>query len=256
MPLEHKQLFNHLVQNLYIKKHNLSFLQIGTMDGITNDNMYHHIVSKNMKGVLVEPIPYWFNKLKETYNGNNNVKLENAAISRSDGKINMFYVDPEKTKKEKLPSWYNGHSSLLYQHAPGNIWGVKDSSSQIEVDTMTLDSLIKKHNVEDIDIYFSDCEGYDMSIMQQLDFNRFKPEIINIESNKLTEGDIRWYEDVLKRNNYDYINFFFPSESHSKNSNYTATTTYVKNTVGLGDNEIKNGIDWLAWNKDMMSVIF
>ena len=254
--IEHKLLFNHLVDNLYEKKQNLSFLQIGTMDGSTNDNMYHHIINKKMKGVLVEPIPYWFNKLKETYSSIDYVSFENAAVSGSDGEANMFYVDPEKTKREKLPSWYNGHSSLLYQHAPGNLWGVKDSSSRIKVNTVALDTLIEKHNVEEVDIYFSDCEGYDMNIIKQLDFDRFKPAIINIESNKLTEGDIRWYEDTLKRNNYDYINFFFPSESHNKNSNYTATKTYVKNTVNLSDNQIKNGIDWLAWNKDSMSVIF
>ena len=254
--INHKQLFNNLVNDLYEKKQNLSFVQIGTMDGITNDNMYSHIINKKMRGVLVEPIPYWFNKLKETYKNINYVSFENAAVSLSNGETNMFYVNPEKVKNEKLPDWYNGHSSILYQHAPGNLWGIKGSSTQIKVNSINLDTLTKKHNIEDIDIYFSDCEGYDLDIIKQLDFNKFKPSIINIESNKLNHEDIKWFEETLKRNNYEYINFFFPSDGHSKNSNYTATQTYVKNTVNIHDDKIKKGIDWLAWNNEKIPVDF
>ena len=86
--------------------------------------------------------------------------------------------------------------------------GYKGSSTQIRVNSINLETLLKKHNIEDIDIYFSDCEGYDLDIIKQLDFNKFKPSIINIESNKLKHEDIKWFEETLKRNNYEYINFF------------------------------------------------
>ena len=110
-----------------------------------------------------------------------------------------------------------------------------------------LNDLIKKNKIEKIDIYQSDTEGYDVKILKQLDLNKFTPYIINIESNKLTNEEILYCKNIFDKNNYSHINFYKPNDNLLKNSNNSASSIYVENTLGLEKNKIKNGIDWLAW---------
>ena len=43
------------------------FVQIGAYDGISNDPVYPHLKNKRWKGILIEPVPYIFNRLLESY---------------------------------------------------------------------------------------------------------------------------------------------------------------------------------------------
>ena len=65
--MEHKNLYNKLVNRLATKEKDIFLLQIGAFDGITSDPIHQHIKSKNISGVLIEPIKYYYNKLIDNY---------------------------------------------------------------------------------------------------------------------------------------------------------------------------------------------
>ena len=249
--MEHKNLLNRLINNLAIKEKEIFLLQIGAFDGITSDPIHHHIKNKNISGVLIEPIEYYYNKLVNNYKNINykfNLIFENIAITEELGYNYINWVNPNKIRNKRLPNWYAGHSSFMNKHTPDlGGWGHKDVSEKLKVKTMRFADLINKNKIEKIDIYQSDTEGYDVKILKQLDFNKFNPYIINIESNKLTNEEILYCKNLFEKNNYSHINFYIPNENLIKNSNNTASSIYVENTLGLKKNQIKNGIDWIAW---------
>ncbi len=251
MSINHTKLYDNLINKLYEKEKNIYFLEIGAFDGITSDPLYHHVKSKNMKGILLEPIKYYYDKLINNYkkiNYYDKLIFENIAISENKGFKYINWVNPDVIKNKKLPKWYSGHSSFLDDHTPGiGGWGHNNVSNKLKVETLTLKDLINKNKVDKIDIYQSDTEGYDIRILKQLDFTKFNPYIINIESNKLTDDEIIYCKDLFEKNNYSYINFYKPSSNKLKNSNNTSSKLYVKNSLNLSDDKIKDGIDWIAW---------
>jgi len=249
--MEHKVVFDKLVNKLALKEKKIFLLQIGAFDGITSDPLHNHIKKKNISGVLIEPIDYYYKKLVNNYKKikySGNLIFENIAITEEYGYKYINWVNPIKLKNKKLPKWYSGHSSFMDKHTPDlGGWGHSNVSEKLKVKTMKLDDLIKKNKIEKIDIYQSDTEGYDVKILKQLDLNKFTPYIINIESNKLTNEEILYCKNIFDKNNYSHINFYKPNDNLLKNSNNSASSIYVENTLGLEKNKIKNGIDWLAW---------
>mmetsp|Transcript_10657 Transcript_10657/g.16715 ORF Transcript_10657/g.16715 Transcript_10657/m.16715 type:complete len:141 (-) Transcript_10657:1044-1466(-) len=64
-------------------------------------------------------------------------------------------------------------------------WILKEKGVDQQVQCLTLKELLVKHQVEKIDIFQVDTEGYDAQILLQLDLSRFQPLIIQIEADHL-----------------------------------------------------------------------
>ena len=83
------------------------FIEIGTSDFetlIEQDN--------NQKGISIEPIQYYLDKLPN----NPNVIKSNHAISNIEGEIKIFWITPEDIKKYNLPWWVRGCNSVNEPH--------------------------------------------------------------------------------------------------------------------------------------------
>lgn len=82
-----KRVFTKRKSNLFdiaIKKINhedFKFIQIGACDGRFSDLIYKYIKKYRREGVRVEPVPYYFEQLKETYKASTNLIFVNKAIS-------------------------------------------------------------------------------------------------------------------------------------------------------------------------------
>lgn len=163
-------------------------VNIGAFDGISNDYFYDYIKNHQWRGVLVEPTPSSFAKLKENYAGLDSAALENSAIAEMDGEM-AFFV-PVLT--DDMPSWLPQTATLSKQHIHKTVQAVKSVSTderkysdplmtEIKVPTLTLSSLLAKYAVAKVDVLNIDAEGYDFKILRQLDFSRFKPYVIIYE---------------------------------------------------------------------------
>ena len=80
------------------------FVQVGSNDGKKNDPLYTHIRQKGWKGILVEPDPINFTKLKETYNNQSGLIFENTGIAPESGTL-VFYKLRQISSQE--PEWYD-----------------------------------------------------------------------------------------------------------------------------------------------------
>src|SRR5574342_485666 len=68
-------------------------VQIGSNDGITRDPLGRLLrKKKGWKAVLVEPVPYLFERLKKNYGGSNRFTFENVAVNNGE-KACFYWVD-------------------------------------------------------------------------------------------------------------------------------------------------------------------
>ena len=63
------------------------FIEIGSNDGDQHDHLQPLIRSLQWTGLMVEPVPYVFERLRHNYADLDRVTLENAAIADRDGQV-------------------------------------------------------------------------------------------------------------------------------------------------------------------------
>lgn len=66
------------------------FVEIGANDGEQWDHLRPFILTHAWRGVMVEPLPQAFERLRRNYDGIDRVALENAAIADHDGRMAIY----------------------------------------------------------------------------------------------------------------------------------------------------------------------
>ena len=163
-------------------------VQIGSNDGKTGDPLYPLFRKyASWRGLLVEPIPYIFAKLKANYPDTSRFDLANVAIGE-DGKMPFYYVDKTAINDlPDLPYWYDQLGSFDRSHIVKELDGVLEPYVRsMEVESMNLMSLLDRYGVSKIDVLHIDAEGYDWKVLQQLDLSRFRPTFILCEHHHLS----------------------------------------------------------------------
>lgn len=195
------------LSKLTLSKKNINFVQVGANDGRTADLIYPLVKRFGWTGLLVEPVPELFSDLKNNYSDISGLKFERSAVAECKGSLPLYRII-SKPELPMLPSWAVGLGSLdksvLIGHS-SQIEGLEQYLVEEEVPTDTLESIMVRHDIDNIDLFIIDVEGYDYHVLKQLDFNKYRPRLIIFESKHLSSDDkLRSYE-ILKSNNYSYV---------------------------------------------------
>ena len=181
----------------HIKKRRVDYLQIGSHIGKTpNDHLYGKDI-RNKDLILIEPVPYLFEKLKENYNEEAKITFLNVAISNKNDMLTLF-VPSEKNNFEDFPIWASQLASSVRGHIEKHIPNLL--VDEIKVPCFTLNTLIEDHNIGHIEHLLVDTEGHDYDILMAYDFT-IKPKNITFE-NKHTDGILvrgEKYKELLKK---------------------------------------------------------
>jgi len=167
---------HNLLNILFEKKKIQSLVQIGANDGQSFDELNLYIKKYEPRSILVEPIKENFLKLKENYKNTNNIELENSAIS-IDNEISFLYkvdIKFEKQYDNHIPAIPSFNKRHLINH------GVKEKHIVKEkINTINIKELLNKYNINKLDLFFVDAEGYDGKIVYELISNtNLRPFII------------------------------------------------------------------------------
>lgn len=191
-------------KKLQNKLEDIFFVQMGAMDGITDDFVFPLIKKYKWRGLLVEPREDKFQILKNNYKTLNNIKFANVAIDKEIKKRKIYFIKNEDIIKYNLPDWVNGISSFyknqlsLVSHVPHLYEKAKNDKllhKKLEetnanltrnitsslVDCWTLKKLFNNFKVKHVDILIIDTEGADFMIFEQFDFSIFSPYVVWIE---------------------------------------------------------------------------
>src|SRR2546422_888115 len=71
-----------------------TFIEIGAHDGAGFDQLRSFILDGEWTGVMVEPSPDLFERLRRNYEAIDRVAVENAAISDADGSAPFYQLPP------------------------------------------------------------------------------------------------------------------------------------------------------------------
>lgn len=195
----------------------MTIVQIGANDGKQSDPVNEIIRKYNNISYLCEPIPEYYKILKNQYNSYPNVKCYNIAITTLDGQAEMTYLKPNKD----LPEWTRGLGTLDIK---GNYLGegragfkgkedrsntelykkVKKLEEKIQVNTQTLNTFLTKNNIQEIDVFVTDVEGYDWVVFDQLDLEKYHPKVIYMETHFLSDEDNKKIDEKLHLYGYTF----------------------------------------------------
>ena len=161
------------------------FIEIGSNDGEQHDHLRPLIRSQAWTGVMVEPVPYVFDRLRRNYGDLERVTFENAAIADRDGRLPFYHLrEAAPGERERLPGWYDGIGSLSRANVLNHRRHIPDIDERIvrgDVPCLSFESLCRKHDVEVIDLLVIDTEGYDAVILGRIDFTIHRPRLIVYE---------------------------------------------------------------------------
>jgi FkbM family methyltransferase len=169
------------------------FVEIGSNDGNRFDHLREYTQGGAWRGLMVEPVPYVFERLSARYGAVDRVALENAAIADRDGEMPFFHLaEAREPERERLPDWYDAIGSFsrdaILSHAD-EIPDIEDRLVRTEVPTLTFESLCRKHGVERVDLLLTDTEGYDFDLLRSIDLERRHPRLLVYEHYHLSPGD-------------------------------------------------------------------
>ena len=169
------------------------FIEIGSNDGVQHDFLRPFILERRWRGIMVEPVPYVFARLRENYGSLERVELENAAIAERDGTLPFFHLrEAAPAERQGLPGWYDGIGSfdreIVASHAD-HIPDIESRMVRADVPALTFESLCRKHDVSELDLVLVDTEGYDFQIVKGIDLTTRHPRLLVYEHFHLSAED-------------------------------------------------------------------
>jgi FkbM family methyltransferase len=154
---------------------NPTYLDIGANDPRYISNTYY-FYTRGSKGVCVEPNPYLYNKIKK-------LRAKDICINAGIGVENTtaadFYLFPDSANglstfsKESADYWANIGMDKL---------GKIHYEKVIYMPLININTIIETHLTIAPDLLSIDVEGLDLAILQSLDFDKYKPKAICVET--------------------------------------------------------------------------
>jgi FkbM family methyltransferase len=160
------------------------FVEVGANDGERQSNTLYYEKYHNWKGLLVEPIPHLAEKCKVN---RPNAIIENCAL--------VSFEYPKKHIEMQycgLMSIVNGSIKSKEEEVNHIKNGCKIQNIEtydLKVSVSTLNFLLNKHMVSNIDFLSLDVEGFEADVLKGIDFERYKPKYMLIESRYKEEID-------------------------------------------------------------------
>jgi FkbM family methyltransferase len=181
------------------------FVQIGSNDGMHDDPLRSLILKHpGWGGILVEPVPYAFERLKKNYAGRPNLHFENVAVSDCAGFMPFYYVSEAALDSiSGLPKWYDQLGSFDRSHIVKHLGGALEPFIvEQPVPTKRLADVLLRNPGRTVDLLHIDAEGHDYAILSQVDFHQIRPRVILYEHVHLSDLQKRTAEASLKHNGY------------------------------------------------------
>ncbi len=176
------------------------FIQVGANDGISFDILFDVVKERRSRGIVIEPLQDFYEKLCLNYKDFPAIIKVNKAVHPSLKRVGLYRVDPQR--QHELESWASGITSLNPLHHKKS-----DTPSEyiIEetIDAMPLMQIIDEAGTGyKTDLLQIDVEGFDYEILKMLDFEKLKPLVIKYEFCNLSVQDLKNSKQLLTRNGY------------------------------------------------------
>jgi FkbM family methyltransferase len=170
-------------------------LELGAGDP-ENCSLSKHFRENGWRCVCIDPNPYFIEK----HNALGHEIYPYACSSESSNTKFYIFADKEDSMS---------HSSLGMRYGAG-----KESLVEIDVEVITLDSLMQKLNINSIDLACIDVEGWEIEVLDGFDLDKYKPHVILLE-NYTSNPD---YGKYMTSKNYTFHTRLYHNEIYVRNT--------------------------------------
>ena len=164
----------------YLNYKNGFFIEAGANDGLSQSNTALYEFDMNWTGLLVEP---------------NKIKYEQCAANRPNSFVENYALVSDNYNKEVIRGNFHeqGYAESLTSficdegdYEDENLSAHKQrllsTNNYVEVPCTTIDKLLKKYKVKTIDLFSLDVEGYEISVLNGMNFFKYRPKYFLIET--------------------------------------------------------------------------
>jgi FkbM family methyltransferase len=186
----------------YLNFNNGFFIEAGANDGISQSNTFLYEKEFGWSGLLIEPNP---SKCFQCKNNRPNSIVENYALVSNN--YQSDYIDGDFS--------HEGYAdSLMSMVLDEGDWcddilrdckkTKKENFNIIKVPAISINKLIEKHNIKKIDFFSLDVEGYEISVLNGFDIEKYLPTYMLIETTTF-EDRKKFIFEYMDNKNYEVI---------------------------------------------------
>jgi Methyltransferase FkbM domain len=179
------------LRRIFPKRYKGFFVDVGCFHPVKYNNTYY-FYKKGWRGINIDIDP---------------IKIQGFNWIRSK---DTNIVKAVSNQTGSLQYWTNGFYSLV-NTLDEKVAASRDNYQLKTVATDTLTNIIDgtRYKNRTIDILSIDAEGHDFAVLQSLDFDRYQPQVIVIESyaNRLAEVVTLDLYKFLQQQDYDLVNW-------------------------------------------------
>lgn len=175
--------------DLFKEKENGFFIEAGAHNGIDQNNTFLLEKKLKWKGLLVEPNPHTFARCLQ----NRSCIIENYALVAFD------FLD-EEVSGDFFQSSFEG--SMM-----GGCAHLHHKNDKVKA--IQLSKLLDNHQIKNIDFFSIDVEGYEIEVLNGLDFEKHRPSYILYENHVFR--DVKYqvsHEEFFSKKHYEPFHFF------------------------------------------------
>lgn len=179
------------------------FIEAGANDGTIQSNTLYFEKYKKWRGLLIEPIPELAAK---------------CIVNRPMCIVERCALVPFGFKSKEIDMTYCNLMSLVkgamrseeeeLNHLEVGEKIQKITSYEIRVPARTLTSILDQHNVQEIDFFSLDVEGFELNVLKGIDFEKYRPTFMLIEARyreKIDSYLSPLYEPVAELSHHDVL---------------------------------------------------
>ncbi len=195
--------FNEILDRL-LEKPKVFFIQVGANDGVRFDSLYQRVTRIFPHGLVIEPLPRYFARLKMNYEDYPGVIAVNAALHPSAAHVDIHHPDPAKIEAAGLPAWAGGIGSVIPGHCQrSNV--PNDCMLTTRVPAVSFTTLLEKYRVDHVDLLQIDAEGFDLELLRMFPFDRIQPGLVKYEHDWLDRTARLDAERLLRAHDYTVL---------------------------------------------------
>lgn len=180
------------------------YVDVGANDPVV-DSVTRGFYERGWRGINIEPLPIHYSDLCRERTRDINLQ---CAAGAERGEVEIWECE--------VRGWATASADVVARHIAEGHVGVF-----LKVPVFQLREILEKHAADEIHFLKIDVEGFEKSVIDGMDFCRFRPWILVIEAtrpNSKEEVHHEWEADLTKANYHlayaDGLNRFYVAEEH------------------------------------------
>ncbi|MGH8506702.1 MAG: FkbM family methyltransferase, partial [Stenotrophobium sp.] len=173
------------------------FVQVGSNDAGYGDPLSYYTLHRGWRGLMIEPLPHIYERLRKRYDRISGLKFANVAIDVAPGERPFYHL--RRSDEPGLPPWYDMLGSFKKENVLKHqkyLADIPDRIVETAVRCQTFDGLCAEQDVARFDVLHIDAEGYDYEILKSVDLAKYRPAAVLFEHAHLNSTD---YQASLKQ---------------------------------------------------------